>query len=60
MSLPIVSGSAFSAPNYGRALALRAMAAAYTELPRYLLAPEISELLNHVPDWMQYTLVTCC
>lgn len=29
-----------SQPDYGRALALRTMASAYTELPRYLLAPK--------------------
>lgn len=42
MSLPILNGTIplpTAQPDYGRALALRAMAAAYTELPRYLLAP---------------------
>ncbi|RRW59572.1 phage integrase family protein [Pantoea dispersa] len=60
MSLPILNGPIplpTAQPDYGRALALRAMAAAYTELPRYLLAPEITGLLHHVPDWTQHALV---
>jgi integrase len=60
MSLPILNGPIAlpaAQPDYGRALALRAMAAAYAELPRYLLAPEISGLLHHVPDWTQHALV---
>lgn len=44
-------------PDYGRALALRAMATAYTALPRYLLAPEVSALLHYVPDWTQHALI---
>ncbi|WP_455853805.1 tyrosine-type recombinase/integrase [Pantoea endophytica] len=60
MSLPILNGPIplpTAQPDYGRALALRAMAAAYTELPRYLLAPEITGLLHHVSDWTQHALV---
>lgn len=60
MSLPILNGPIplpAAQPDYGRALALRAMAAAYAELPRYLLAPEIAGLLHHVPDWTQHALV---
>lgn len=60
MSLPILNGPIplpTAQPDYGRALALRAMAAAYTELPRYLLAPEITGLLHHVPDSTQHALV---
>ncbi|MEH3828171.1 hypothetical protein [Enterobacter roggenkampii] len=33
------------------------MATAYTELPRYLLAPEIAALLHHVVDWSQLALI---
>jgi len=40
-----------------RALALQSMAAAYVELPRYLLAPEVTGLLHHLPDWTQHALV---
>ncbi|WP_337026541.1 tyrosine-type recombinase/integrase [Pantoea eucrina] len=60
MSLPTISHQAPVAPappDYGRALALRAMAGAYAELPRYLLAPEIAALLHHVADWTQHALV---
>jgi len=60
MSLPSVNGSIglpASQPDYGRALALRSIAAAYTELPRYLLAPEVTGLLHHLPDWTQHALV---
>lgn len=60
MSLPSVNAQAAlpaAQPDFGRALALRSMAAAYTELPRYLLAPEITGLLHHIPDWTQHALV---
>lgn len=60
MSLPSVSGRVVlpsAQPDYARALALRSMAAAYTALPRYLLAPEITGLLHHIPDWTQHALV---
>lgn len=60
MSLPVLSSLAApvpAQPDYGRALALRAMAAAYNDLPRYLLAPEIAALLHHVADWTQHALV---
>lgn len=39
-----------SQPDYGRALALRTMASAYTELPCYLLTPEVCGLLHHIAD----------
>lgn len=29
------------------------MARHYTELPKYLLAPEVARLLHYVPDWSQ-------
>lgn len=60
MPLPTVTTpitSLPSQPDYGRALALRAMATAYTELPRYLLAPEVTGLLHHIPDWTQHALI---
>ena len=40
--------------DYGRALSLREMARHYTELPKYLLAPEVAALLHYVPDWSQH------
>lgn len=43
--------------DYGRALSLREMARHYTELPKYLLAPEISALLYYLPDWSQHALM---
>nr|WP_318379128.1 tyrosine-type recombinase/integrase [uncultured Enterobacter sp.] len=43
--------------DYGRALSLREMARHYTELPRYLLAPEISALLHYLPDWSQHAFI---
>lgn len=36
--------------DYPVALALRQMALAQDELPKYLLAPEVSALLHYVPD----------
>ncbi|EKK4083626.1 phage integrase family protein [Cronobacter sakazakii] len=36
--------------DYPAALALRQMALVHEELPRYLLAPEVSALLHYVPD----------
>lgn len=60
MSLPSVNAPIAlpaAQPDYGRALALRSMAAAYAELPRYLLAPEVTGLLHHLPDWSQHALV---
>ncbi|QXD01400.1 Resolvase (plasmid) [Klebsiella sp. PL-2018] len=36
--------------DYPAALALRQMAIVHDELPRYLLAPEVSALLHYVPD----------
>lgn len=60
MSLPSVNGPIALPParhDYGHALSLRTMAGAYTELPRYLLAPEVAALLHHIPDWTQHALV---
>ncbi|EPH2597847.1 phage integrase family protein, partial [Klebsiella pneumoniae] len=36
--------------DYQAALALRQMALVQDELPKYLLAPEVSALLHYVPD----------
>ena len=36
--------------DYPTALALRQMAIVQDELPKYLLAPEVSALLHYVPD----------
>ncbi len=36
--------------DYPAALALRQMAVVQDELPKYLLAPEVSALLHYVPD----------
>lgn len=60
MSLPTVNGYTAplpAQPDYGRALSLRAMATAYTELPRYLLAPEVSAPLHYVTDSSQHALI---
>ncbi|MBK0098859.1 tyrosine-type recombinase/integrase [Erwinia sp. S63] len=60
MSLPVLPSPPSPPslqPDYGRALALRAMASAYTELPRYLLAPEVAGLLHHVADWTRHAFV---
>jgi len=60
MSLPVshgLSATQSPQPDYGRALALRAMASAYTELPRYLLAPEVAGLLHHIADWTQHAFI---
>ncbi len=49
-------GAAFSATqlpvaiDYPAALALRQMAIVHDDLPKYLLAPEVSALLHYVPD----------
>ncbi|WP_313063917.1 site-specific integrase [Atlantibacter hermannii] len=54
--LPAVSGGHQQAPqlpvaiDYPAALALRQMALIQDELPKYLLAPEVSALLHYVPD----------
>lgn len=50
---PYLSTSGSSMPvaiDYPAALALRQLAARYDDLPKYLLAPEISALLHYVPD----------
>ena len=55
--LPALSGSHYATPaslpmaiDYPAALALRQMALVQDELPKYLLAPEVSALLHYVPD----------
>lgn len=55
VTLPAVYSSGQPAPlhvaiDYPAALALRQMATAQDELPKYLLAPEVSALLHYVPD----------
>jgi integrase len=50
--LPALSGPQYSVPvviDYPAALALRQMALVQ-DLPKYLLAPEVSALLHYVPD----------
>jgi len=54
MNVPLQPGGQ---PDHGRAIALRRMAMHYTELPKYLLAPEVSALLHYLPDWTQHGLV---
>lgn len=56
-SLPSLPGDYFQpssrlpvAIDYPAALALRQMALVHDELPKYLLAPEVSALLHYVPD----------
>lgn len=44
--------------DYPAALALRQMALAQDELPKYLLAPEVSALLHYVPDLHRKMLLT--
>lgn len=56
-------GGAFSsaqlpvAIDYPAALALRQLALAHDELPKYLLAPEVSALLHYIPDLYRKTLI---
>lgn len=54
-NLEQISRSAIGLPgNYARAVRLREMAiAADLDVPRYLLAPEISVLLSYLPDLRQ-------
>lgn len=50
---PLASGNMAALPvaiDYPAALALRQMALVQDELPKYLLAPEVSALLHYVPD----------
>lgn len=50
---PYPHGQAASLPvaiDYPAALALRQMALVHDDLPKYLLAPEVSALLHYVPD----------
>jgi len=44
--------------DYPAALALRQMAALIDDLPKYLLAPEVSALLHYVPDLHRKMLLT--
>lgn len=44
--------------DHRRALALRQMAMADADLPRYLLLPEVSALLHYLPDWSQHALIS--
>ena len=63
--MPALPGQigAFSSPqlpmaiDYPAALALRQQALAHDELPKYLLAPEVSALLHYIPDLYRKTLV---
>ncbi|WP_336222941.1 tyrosine-type recombinase/integrase [Enterobacter kobei] len=43
--------------DYARALSLREMARHYTEMPKYLLAPEVAGLLHFLPDWNQHAFI---
>lgn len=58
-----VQGVSFSAAqlpvtiDYPAALALRQMALVQDELPKYLLAPEVSALLYYIPDLYRQTLM---
>lgn len=55
---PALPGPAVAAGfDYGRALSLREMARHYTEMPRYLLAPEVTALLHYLPDWNQHAFI---
>ncbi len=55
---PALQETATSAPfDYGRALSLREMARHYTEMPKYLLAPEVAGLLHYLPDWNQHAFI---
>lgn len=50
---PALTTQAVSLPvanDYPAALALRQMTIANEEIPRFLLAPEVSALLHYVPD----------
>lgn len=51
--IPVASGNMTTLPiaiDYLAALALRQMALVQDELPKYLLAPEVSALLHYVLD----------
>lgn len=48
--IPVGNTSLPVAIDYPAALALRQMALVQDELPKYLLAPEVSALLHYVPD----------
>jgi len=43
--------------DYPAALALRQMALAHDDYPKYLLAPEVSALLHYIPDLYRQTLI---
>ncbi len=48
--IPVSNTSLPVAIDYPAALALRQMSLVQDELPKYLLAPEVSALLHYVPD----------
>ncbi|AYU97862.1 phage integrase family protein (plasmid) [Enterobacter cloacae] len=55
-----VSFSAAQLPvaiDYPAALALRQLALAHDELPKYMLSPEVSALLHYIPDLYRKTMV---
>lgn len=56
-ALPSQGASLPVAFDYPAALALRQMAMVYEEMPRYLLAPEVSALLHYVPDLQRKMLL---
>ncbi|UKJ23773.1 site-specific integrase (plasmid) [Enterobacter mori] len=63
--MPVIPGQGVSfssaqlpvAIDYPAALSLRQLALAHDELPKYLLAPEVSALLHYIPDLYRKTLV---
>ena len=63
--MPVLPGQGMALPtsslpvaiDYPAALALRQMALVQDELPKYLLAPEVSALLHYIPDLYRKTLV---
>ena len=65
MSMPVIQGEFHGlmpaqmpvAIEYLQALALREMALVQDELPKYLLAPEVSALLHYVPAFHRKMLL---
>lgn len=58
--IPVSNTSLPVAIDYPAALALRQMALVQDELPKYLLAPEVSALLHYVPDHATYVPPFLC
>nr|AWH59740.1 resolvase [Edwardsiella tarda] len=57
-ALPTIASSTLPvAIDYPAALALRQLALAHDDYPKYLLAVEISALLHYIPDLYQKTLI---